>query len=108
MDCMKAGMDVLLEKPMVLNEKEAKKLIKARDKYKRLLVVAFPGSLSPAINKAKELINKQIITKKWYHMKFNCVFLAGLVTHPSDHCISLSNHCIGPSEHCISLSEHLY
>ncbi|MFA6111603.1 MAG: Gfo/Idh/MocA family oxidoreductase [Candidatus Latescibacterota bacterium] len=56
LDCLKAGMDVLLEKPMVLNEKEAKTLIKARDRTGRLLVVAFPGSLSPAIRRAKELL----------------------------------------------------
>ena len=55
-DCMKAGMDVLLEKPMVLNENEAKRLIRSRDKEGRLLVVAFPGSLSPAVKKAKAMI----------------------------------------------------
>jgi predicted dehydrogenase len=55
-DCLKAGMDVLLEKPMVLNEREARALIKARDRSGRLLVVAFPGSLSPAIHRAKQLL----------------------------------------------------
>ena len=39
----------LLEKPMVINAAEAKRLIKIRDQSKKLLVVAFPGSLSPAI-----------------------------------------------------------
>ncbi|MCH2176246.1 MAG: Gfo/Idh/MocA family oxidoreductase [Lentisphaeria bacterium] len=58
LDCMKAGMDVFLEKPMVINGQEAKRMIRARDRYQRLLVVAFPGSLSPTIQKAKELINK--------------------------------------------------
>ncbi|NQZ69722.1 MAG: Gfo/Idh/MocA family oxidoreductase [Lentisphaeria bacterium] len=56
-DCLKAGMDVLLEKPMVLNETEAKKLIKLREKTGKLLVIGFPGSLSPAIKKAKQIIN---------------------------------------------------
>ena len=57
-DCLKAGMDVLLEKPMVLNVAEAKQLIKLRDQTGRLVVVAFPGSLSPAIWEAKKLIAK--------------------------------------------------
>ena len=55
-DCLDAGMDVLLEKPMVLNASEARRLIKRRDKTGRLIVVAFPGSLSPAVKKAKAMI----------------------------------------------------
>ena len=54
--CLQAGMDVLLEKPMVMNADEARRLIRIRDRTKRLLVVAFPGSLSPAVNKAKAMI----------------------------------------------------
>lgn len=54
--CLKAGMDVLVEKPMVLNAAEAKQVIRARDKTGRLLCVAFPGSFSPAIQKAKRMI----------------------------------------------------
>jgi len=47
--CMDAGLDVLLEKPMVINAKEAQGLIDVRDQTGKLLVVAFPGSLSPRI-----------------------------------------------------------
>ena len=47
--CMEAGLDVLLEKPMVMNAGEARSLIESRDRTGRLLVVAFPGSLSPQI-----------------------------------------------------------
>lgn len=54
--CLENGIDVLLEKPMVMNEKEAVELIKICNKTGRLLVVAFDGSLSPAIHKVKELI----------------------------------------------------
>jgi len=60
-DCLNAGLDVLLEKPMVMNTKEAKKLIKLRDKTQKILVVAFPGSLSPAIQKAKKVITNGVI-----------------------------------------------
>lgn len=50
--CMEAGLDVLLEKPMVMNADEARSLMAARDRTGKLLVVAFPGSLSPQIRKA--------------------------------------------------------
>jgi predicted dehydrogenase len=53
--CMEAGLDVLLEKPMVLNATQASDLIKTRDRTGRLLVVAFPGSLSPQIRAAATL-----------------------------------------------------
>ena len=53
---MKAGMDVLVEKPMVLSGAEARRAMRVRDETGRLLSVAFPGSYSPAIHKAKELI----------------------------------------------------
>lgn len=56
-DCLKADMDVLLEKPMVINASEARRLIKIRDQSRKLLVVAFPGSLSPAVKKAKQMIS---------------------------------------------------
>jgi predicted dehydrogenase len=55
-DCLAAGMNVFLEKPMVMNGREAVRLIRLRKKAGKLLVVAFPGSLSPAIKKAKALI----------------------------------------------------
>ena len=60
-DCLQNGMDVLIEKPMVMNGAEARRLIKLRDKTKRLVMVAFPGSLSPAIWKAKQLISQNAI-----------------------------------------------
>ena len=54
--CMQAGLDVLLEKPMVCTEAEALDLIDARDRLGRLLVVAFQGSLSPQIRRASQMI----------------------------------------------------
>jgi predicted dehydrogenase len=55
--CMEAGLDVLLEKPMVMNAAEARSLISARDRTQRLLVVAFPGSLSPQIRLAAKMVH---------------------------------------------------
>lgn len=55
--CLEAGVDVLLEKPMVMNGSEARALIEVRDRTDRLLVVAFPGSLSPQIRKASQILH---------------------------------------------------
>jgi predicted dehydrogenase len=54
--CLEAGLDVLLEKPMVMNADEARSLIEARDRTGRLLVVAFPGGLSPQIHTATRML----------------------------------------------------
>ncbi len=54
--CMEAGLDVLLEKPMVMNTGEAVNLIDVRDRTGRLLVVGFQGGLSPAIRKTGSML----------------------------------------------------
>ncbi len=55
--CMEAGVDVLVEKPMVMNEEEALDLIETRDRTGRLLVVSFNGSLSPQIRTAAKMLH---------------------------------------------------
>ncbi|HEU5086747.1 MAG TPA: Gfo/Idh/MocA family oxidoreductase [Roseiflexaceae bacterium] len=55
--CLRAGLDVLLEKPMVMTAAEAESLIKTRDETGRLLVVAFPGSLSPNVRTAARMLH---------------------------------------------------
>jgi predicted dehydrogenase len=54
--CLEAGLDVLLEKPMVVDAAEASALIATRDRTGRLLVVGFPGSLSPQVRTAARLV----------------------------------------------------
>ena len=54
--CMESGLDVLLEKPMVMTSAEACSLIDTRDRTGRLLVVAFNGSLSPQIRTAVKML----------------------------------------------------
>ena len=53
---LEAGLDVLLEKPMVTDAHQAVELIRTRDRTGRLLVVAFNGSLSPRIRAAAAMI----------------------------------------------------
>ena len=54
--CLEAGLDVIVEKPMVMTAQEAASLIETRDRTGRLLVVAFQGSLSPQIREAVRMI----------------------------------------------------
>jgi predicted dehydrogenase len=54
--CLEAGLDVLLEKPMVMNADEARSLIGIRDRTGKKLVVAFPGSLSPQVRMAVTML----------------------------------------------------
>ncbi len=54
--CLEAGLDVLLEKPMVMNAVEARSLIETRERTGKLLVVAFPGSLSPQVRMAVSML----------------------------------------------------
>lgn len=54
--CMEAGVDVLLEKPMVMNAAEANSLIAVQQRTGRLLVVAFQGSLSPQVRAAAAML----------------------------------------------------
>lgn len=54
--CLEAGLDVLLEKPMVMNASEAEALIRVEQETGKLLVVAFNGSLSPRIRSAVKLL----------------------------------------------------
>jgi predicted dehydrogenase len=54
--CLEAGLDVFLEKPMVMTAAEATALIETRDRTGRLLVVGFQGSLSPQVREAARLI----------------------------------------------------
>jgi predicted dehydrogenase len=55
--CLEAGLDVLLEKPMVMTADEAIALIETRDRTGGLLVIAFQGSLSPQVREASRLLH---------------------------------------------------
>ena len=54
--CMEAGLDVILEKPMVMTAAEAEALIETRDRTGRALMVAFQGSASTRGTEARRLL----------------------------------------------------
>ena len=56
---LEAGLDVLLEKPMVVNTQQALDLIAARDRTGGTLVISFQGSLSPLIRMASANIKEK-------------------------------------------------
>ena len=55
---LEAGLDVLLEKPMVVNTREALSLMETRDRTGKTLVISFQGSLSPLIRLASDGIKR--------------------------------------------------
>lgn len=54
--CLEAGLDTLLEKPMVITADEARRLIETRDRTGKLLVIAFNGSLSAQVRSTAKLL----------------------------------------------------
>ena len=54
--CLEAGLDVLLEKPMVVTAEEAQNLIDVRDRTGKLVVIAFNGSLSPQVRTVSKML----------------------------------------------------
>jgi predicted dehydrogenase len=54
--CMEAGLDVILEKPMVMTAVEAEALIDTRDRTGRVLMVAFQGTASTRGTEARRLL----------------------------------------------------
>ena len=54
--CMEAGLDVILEKPMVMSAAEAEALIATRDRTGRVLMVAFQGTASNRGTEARRLL----------------------------------------------------
>ncbi len=53
---LKAGYDVLLEKPFAVNEEEARELVAAAEKYGRKVMVCFVLRYAPFYRKIKDLI----------------------------------------------------
>ena len=61
--CLESGLDVLLEKPMVMNAEEAVALIDVQRRSGRLLSVAFNGSMSPQVRTAVKMLRSGALGK---------------------------------------------
>ena len=61
--CLEAGLDVLLEKPMVMNAEEALALIDVQQRSGRLLSVAFNGSMSPQVRTGTKILRAGTLGK---------------------------------------------
>lgn len=63
LSCLNNGKSVLCEKPMVLNEKQAKEVIELAEKKNLFLMEAHKSCFIPGIKKLKELIEEDSIGK---------------------------------------------
>ncbi len=61
--CLEAGLDVLLEKPMVMNAEEALALIDVQQRSGHLLSVAFNGSMSPQVRMGTKILRAGTLGK---------------------------------------------
>lgn len=60
LDCIKAGKDILIEKPITENIEEADKLIYETEKKDRILQIGHLERYNPAVMAASEMINKPL------------------------------------------------
>lgn len=59
--CMKAGKDLILEKPIAISIEGGKRVVETAKKYKRVVIVGFVLRYAPLYAKAKELVDKGMI-----------------------------------------------
>jgi predicted dehydrogenase len=60
LDCIKAGKDILIEKPITMNVKEAEKLINEAEKRNCIIQVGHLERYNPAVLAASEMIKKPL------------------------------------------------
>jgi predicted dehydrogenase len=70
LDCMKAGLHVLVEKPMCNTMREADEIIRVAKRTKRKLLVGYNYRWNPAYQKTKEILSSGQLGKLLYA---NCV-----------------------------------
>ncbi len=62
-DALNQGKHIVIEKPIAININEAKKIIKARDKNKKIVTVCFQHRFDPLIQKIKKLLEEGFFGK---------------------------------------------
>ncbi len=66
MDCLNAGKDVLVEKPITTKGSEALELLKIAEKNKLILMVGHVFEFNPTVRKLKELMEKNELGEIFY------------------------------------------
>ncbi len=61
--CAQAGKNILCEKPLALNSTDAKKMIEECEKHNVILLVNYAHRFHPLVQKAKELVDNQLLGK---------------------------------------------
>ena len=64
--CLKKGVNVLIEKPMALNRKDGNEIIKAGKKYKKKIFVCLQNRYNPTIQLLKKAIDNNKFGKIYF------------------------------------------
>ncbi|MFW6309442.1 MAG: Gfo/Idh/MocA family protein [bacterium] len=65
-DCLQAGVNVLVTKPWCVNEKEAREMIKERNRSGKLLLPWLPSRWGSTFKRLQELVKKKVIGDIFY------------------------------------------
>lgn len=65
-EALLAGKDVLVEKPLTTNIKEAEELVKIAEKYNKILMVGHTFLYNPVIREIRDLLSKDSLGKLYY------------------------------------------
>ncbi|OGS19961.1 MAG: hypothetical protein A2252_01560 [Elusimicrobia bacterium RIFOXYA2_FULL_39_19] len=109
---MQAGKNVITEKPLCINAKQCKTILKASKKSKRKIIITHNVRYSPAMIEIKKIVDKGIIGRvltvefnenlnrqhgsdyfrRWHRHKKNS---GGLLVHKACHCFDIINWIVG-------------
>lgn len=82
--CLKAGLDVFMEKPATESSAEARKLAELAQEKKRIAMVAFNRRYAPLSVKAKEMWGQRAINLANFQKSRAKPYFKGLFTHMSE------------------------
>jgi predicted dehydrogenase len=108
--CLKADIDVFIEKPLTIKYQESLELQKVAKQYNRIVQVGFVNRFSLVFSKVKELLNSQLLGDL---NSYNCEMRGGVVLEESSkgwrNSYAAGGGCLydfGP--HCIDLAVYLF
>lgn len=106
---LQAGKHVLVEKPFVRTSKEAAELVALAKKRKKILMVDHTFLFSPAVDKMKEMIERNTLGKilYFYSTRVNLGLFQkdiNVVWDLAAHDISIANHLLGSAPESVSVT----